>query len=79
MDWQPIKTAPKRGFEYILVAGPNWWRSDVVIWHRGAGRVRGFWRSVTTPQCKCRPTHWMPLPEPLGHQVSTQPKTAPKP
>ena len=65
MDWQPIETAPKDGYE-ILTYGvcdegfPFMWVSGWWTFPDGTGHWTG-WHDDSWI------THWMPLPEPPRH------------
>ena len=67
--WRPIETAPKDGTAILgyvpIIPGPG--DSDatpngdlIVIWWE----ARGCWTDDRDLPALCRPTHWMPLPEP---------------
>jgi hypothetical protein len=75
MDWQPIKTAPKDGTEFIawgyyngtidsMPSGPTW---TGLRWWVDHQYPKGIW-SQTLPgpmrSGSFHPTHWMPLPAP---------------
>ena len=59
MKWQPIETAPKDGFHYLLYAPEL---QFVGFWAKGCEH----WCYVAPgcPVAPTQPTHWMPLPEP---------------
>lgn len=60
MEWKPIETAPKDGFEVLL------------LFHKTGDRVVGVFQrrkkcwvnAWTANEFYFPPTHWMPLPEP---------------
>lgn len=53
--WQPIETAPKDGTQLLL------WSNRPTVGAYGQRYQNWF----TIPgEYTCRPTHWMPLPEP---------------
>lgn len=52
-EWQPIETAPKDGTWFLA------YEADVPMYT--AHWDEDGWYDL---EWKCRPTHWMPLPEP---------------
>ncbi len=66
--WQPIKTAPKDGTTILVYQPAGMWASRVQS--RGECVVTAHWHQPGNPERHglwfpiCRPTHWMPLPEP---------------
>ena len=69
MEWQPIDTAPKKGF--FLVCSPS--RNDMdyecsvsVAWHGDEGELISYLTkdNEELPYIDGPATHWMPLPEP---------------
>ena len=63
MNWQPIETAPKDG------------RGIIIFYYPKAGMAFAFWHEEKWLEVSpglvsmeenthCKPTHWMPLPEP---------------
>lgn len=65
MEWQPIETAPKDGTNILLFI-PEW-RPEYqrVVGHWGRSFFGEKWfDNVGMKALSCRPSHWMPLPEP---------------
>lgn len=68
-DWRPIETSPKDGTE-VLVYVPDfgrvttaWYCEDTCLWPDGEAFTEGG-----EPCNVGRPSHWMPLPAPPGHE-----------
>jgi hypothetical protein len=55
VNWQPIETAPKDGYDILAVEGPF---VRIVFWDTARG---GLW-SKWPGREPMHPTHWMPLP-----------------
>lgn len=53
-EWQPIETAPKKGRNLILILTPSKFPQ---VAYSNTWWMAGF-------SVECKPTHWMPLPEP---------------
>lgn len=69
MRWEPIETAPKRGDCLVYCADTD--EQFVAYWSKSidtddvAWTYARFRNSEGDPlSVLCRPTHWMPLPEP---------------
>ena len=74
-EWQPIDTAPKDGThiigyiptdgEYGGVIGIRWRKPYKHKWKDGTETTFvGYWCKSVNKQSVCRPSHWMPLPNP---------------
>ena len=68
-EWQPIETAPKDGTP-VLVAQPRdkhgWWIDVAENFYEVDEHLDATdkWLGRESHSVSCRPTHWMPLPEP---------------
>lgn len=63
MEWQPIETAPRDGREIVLLLrgdGPLSYGFDIGFWCVGEFCYSGSGLPIE----ECRPTHWLPIPEP---------------
>lgn len=62
--WQPIETAPKDGTIILVGWRGECWLCFPAMW-RASNVSHGLygWHYLTLEKT-CKPTHWMPLPEP---------------
>ena len=69
MNWQPIETAPKDGTPVILRDEKEECKA-AMRWVKSHKRWEGQYIGIMGPirimwdESYCKPTHWMPLPEP---------------
>jgi hypothetical protein len=83
MKWQPIETAPIQPFDparYYAPASPAVLVCTVEKWvliarYRYTKKGKGSW-VIEWGSRVCRPTHWMPLPEPQA--IADAPSVAPQ-
>ena len=68
-EWQPIETAPKDGDQLVYCSDTN--EQFIAFWSKSIESDDEAWtfgrfRNDVGELCSlvCRPTHWMPLPEP---------------
>lgn len=60
-EWQPIKTAPRSGDIQVYCSDSG--EQMVAFWHSDDDGTFQFAHFHGVPVV-CKPTHWMPLPEP---------------
>ena len=59
MKWQPIETAPKDGYDYLVYNSVS---EECFVAYRYGGV--GSWYFSDRHALKDEPSHWMPLPKP---------------
>ncbi len=65
-EWMPIESAPKDNEPVLVCGDPRDTASypTVYIAFRTDATKAIYWRMNGDEGYECRPTHWMPLPEP---------------
>lgn len=69
-EWQPIDSAPKDCFVLLFCPGEGHDEQRVGQWCKSfdtddeAWRYAALWCGDAYVSVLCKPTHWMPLPDP---------------
>jgi hypothetical protein len=73
MEWQPIETLPERQEALVCVTHnlPDDEGWETVMWTDWFITGHGWFRYPRLIEIPFPPTHWMPLPDPPPHRIST--------